>query len=89
MRRVFADAEVDEDGRKVIRLGDACPICGNGPDVKYSGDGNVVMYHLPVACNGHMRNWKARFQVEKEREVRQYDDVDEPAPRFVDRRYGT
>ena len=68
-RNPFDGGERDEDDRLVIRMGDACPECGNGPDVKYSGDGNLVMYHTPVACQGHVRNWRARFESQKQREL--------------------
>lgn len=68
MQRVFHNLEEDGGGRKVIRLGGECPTCGNGPAIKYASNGAVVLYHLPVECNQHHQNWKARYQARKDRE---------------------
>jgi len=38
VKRAFATLEEDEDGRKVIRMGGECPVCGDGPDMKYAGN---------------------------------------------------
>lgn len=69
MKRVFANLEEDEDGRKVIRMGGECPVCGNGPDMKYAANGQAVLIHLPVECNQHLANWKARHARAKEMEA--------------------
>lgn len=87
MRRVFEGAEIDVDGRIVIRIGGECPICGNGPDITYSGDGRVVLYHLPTSCAAHMRNYKAAYSIRKQAEVN--DSIDDTSRGHEDRRYGT
>lgn len=73
MRRALAPErqETDEDGRVVFRLGGACPICGGGPDMKYSGDGRVVLYHKPASCTFHTKQEvaKAAERIAKQREL--------------------
>ena len=69
MRRAFANLEEDSEGRKVIRMGGECPVCGNGPAMKYASNGKAVLYHLPAECNQHLRKWKAGHQARKDREM--------------------
>lgn len=80
MRRALAPErqETDEEGRLVFRLGGVCPICGAGPDLKYSGDGRVVLFHKPASCSMHTS-----------REVREAKERIEAQREFDERRFGT
>lgn len=68
MKRLMRDDERDNEGRLVIRAGGACPVCGNGPDIKFAGNGTAVLYHTPTECARHVANWRAKSMLEKDRD---------------------
>jgi len=59
--RALGELPTDEEGRLILNMGSTCPVCGAGPDIKYSGDGRLVLRHVPADClQTHVPQYRAR-----------------------------